>query len=252
MSKLSSFFKTHLPGVTATPSDVPFGAKVGSVVRFPLEPVLSAQESNGLVQPPSVEQEIIRRIGKVTLPGLGHLFRFFLNSDGTPVRCLQLYRDEFGQLVEAMYYSEVHSLIPTTDEEQELFTGASDQGLGDSSYNFPKDLLVDGPLYTKEDLFRVFLREDALTFSREGSSSAAFLKPYEAEETQLTDLNGECGLQRHLWFTPYVRALHNQQTETLLITTGLVSSVDGDESRRSIDTSFWAGVSVDQAHVFVD
>jgi hypothetical protein len=252
MNTLSEFFRKHLPAISDAPTDVPFGAKIGATLRFPIDDIIKTSESNGLVIPPDVENDTIQRIGRLRVDGVGDFYRFFVNKKDDNPQFIQLYKNNRGSLVEATYYSQIASFIPETSEEQDLFVGANGCGLGDISYDLSKSFVLENGPIENNSANRSFSYDDSINFYREGPSQADFLAPFEGVEIQSTDDSGEHGLKQRVWFSMYQRGLNNGQHENLLVATQLVESVDGDDSRRSITVAFYSGIPIDHHHIFVD
>jgi hypothetical protein len=244
-----ALFQKHTggPEPTATP-DVPLQARIGSVVKIQQTPFIRAEVDGSLVQAPTPQEDRIVAISRVKLGEAGDLYRFFLATEETApcVKFLQVYRTAQGHVSDMEYFSSLTSFVPETAEDQDLFTGRSGHGLGDREYQIWREQVVDA--LPDQVLAAAFANDQPLTFVRDSGGDAEFTKPYQVQETRVETANGEQGLNQEVFFVPYRRQV-GQTSEALLIATQVVSSADGDDSKRSITVWFYSGVPVEMDRV---
>src|SRR5476651_456579 len=194
---------------------LPLGARIGSLVRLQQAPLLRAGDRD--------EQE----------------------------KFLQVYQNAQGVVTDILFCTQLTRVIPETAEDQDAYMGASGAGLGDRSYTLNREQLAASGL-DEADLQLVFGACDGLDYWRDaGDPDIAFVPPYAGSETRIDDAAGQRGLRQESYFMPYVRQLHGGGKEYLLITTAILTSVNGDRSRRGIHVDFVIGIPLEQERLVI-
>ena len=232
---------------------LPLGARIGSVVTMQQSPFIRANGSGSLIGMPREGDTRVLAVSQIKLNMAGGLYRYYLATGDIDARekFLQVFRNERGEIAELMYCTQLARVIPESAEDQDAYTGVSGNGLGDKSYTLWREQLGDIGL-DDNDLDLVFGASDRIDFWRDaGDSEAEFIAPFKGTETRIDDVAGERGLKQELYFMPYVRELRGGGQEYLLITTEIISSVDGDTSRRGIHVDFVIGIPLEQERLVI-
>jgi hypothetical protein len=245
----------RLAGVEAprTDRDLPLGARIGSVVSMQQSPLLRAAGDGSLITLPDADDNRIVAVSQIKLKQSGGLYRYYLETgDGDDKeKFLQVYQNGAGQVAEVMYCTQLARVIPETVEDQEAYMGLAGSGLGDRSYTLWRAQLDDIGL-DEADLDLVFGNSDGVDYWRDaGDPEAEFVTPFSGTETRLDDASGHTGLRQEMYFMPYVRELRSGGNEYLLITTEIISSVNGDASKRGIHVDFVIGIPVEQERIVI-
>lgn len=149
-----------------------------------------------------------------------------------------------------MYCTRLARVIPETVEDQEAYMGLANAGLGDRSYTLWRAQLGDAGL-DDVDLDLVFGNGEGIDYRRDASDDEEdFVTPFSGTETRFDNPTGSLGLRQELYFMPYMRELRGGASQYLLITTEIVSSVNGDASNRGIHVDFVIGLPI-QRHCVV-
>jgi hypothetical protein len=233
-----------------TDSDLPLGARIGSVVGIQQSPLLRAVADGSLVALPDADDVRIVAVSQLRLKQAGGLYRYYLDTGDRDdkEKFLQVYQNASGEVSEILYCTQLARVIPETVEEQDAYTGQSGAGLGDRSYTLWREQLDDAAL----DLELVFGASDGLDYWRDaGDPQTPFVPPFTGTETRLDDAGGNTGLRQELYFMPYVRQLRGGGHEYLLITTEIIHSVNGDRSKRGIHVDFVIGIPVEQQRIVI-
>ncbi|MCU6434221.1 DUF2491 family protein [Undibacterium sp. Jales W-56] len=226
--------------------DLPLRARIGGVVQLQKSPFIRALSQGSLISMPEEKDSLIRAISRVRLEIAGSLYRYYLlTGDQDDKECfIQLYQNEAGDISEVMYYSRLTRLIPESSADQEAYSGSAGYGLGDRSYTLWREQL-SSLAWDEASLNSIFGDAGHLEFSRDaGDPLSDFVAPFQAQESRIDDAGGQHGLMQDLIFMPYSRALDGQR-ESLLISTEIVTSQDGDSSRRRIHVDFMIGIPVE-------
>ena len=188
---------------------LPFGARVGGLLKLQMSPIIRASASGSLISSPTVADSVIVAISSVKLNLSGKIHRLYLslgdNDDGQE-RFLQIFTNEQGKMVEALYCATLVRIIPESEEEQDSFTGESGAGLGELNYSLWKGQ-IEGLGINGLDLKTVFGDSDSVDYVRDvGNPSINFIPPLHGSEVRVDDANGEHGLEQEIYFMPYVRS----------------------------------------------
>ena len=150
-----------------------------------------------------------------------------------------------------MYCTRVARLIPETADDQDVYTGAAGAGLGERSYTIWRAQLADLG-YDAATLDLAFGHDDGIAYWRDaGDPASDFIAPYRGSATRIDDAGGQHGRRRDIYFMPYARELRGGGSEHLLITTAILTSVDGDASQRGIDVEFVVGIPLEQERIVI-
>jgi len=235
-----------------TDTNLPLGARIGSLVGIQQSPLLRAVGDGSLIALPAAKDTRIVAVSQLRLHQAGSLYRYYLDTGDhdDQEKFLQVYQNSSGQVVEIMYCTRLARVIPETAEDQDAYTGQSGAGLGDRSYTLWREQLGD---IAPDDLAQVFGDSDSLDYWRDaGDPQSAFVPPYTGTEVRLDDASGQTGLRQQLYFMPYVRQLRGGGgREYLLITTEIVQSVNGDAGKRGIHVDFVIGIPVEQERIVI-
>ncbi|MFZ6815076.1 DUF2491 family protein [Undibacterium sp. Rencai35W] len=226
--------------------NLPLRARIGGVVNLQKTPFIRAVSQGSLISMPEEKDALIRAISRVRLDIAGSLYRYYLlTGDQDDKECfIQLYQNDAGDISELMYYSRLTRLIPESSEDQEAYSGSAGYGLGDRSYTLWREQLT-GLAWDEASLDSIFGDAGHLDYSRDaGDPLSDFVAPFQAQESRIDDASGQHGLIQDLIFMPYSRALEGQR-ESLLISTEIVRSQDGDSNRRQIHVDFMIGIPVE-------
>lgn len=233
--------------------DLPLGARIGSLLTLQQTPLIRAGADGSLIVPPEAADCRILAVSQLCLNLAGSLFRYYLatgDQDGNE-KFLQLYLDPQGRLAEVMYCTQLARVIPESVADQQAYTGELGAGLGERSYSLWRAQLSDAG-WDPQALALVFGDGEELAYWRDGGDpQAAFVAPYTGTETRLDDADGRLGLRQELHFMPYARRLRGGGSESLLITTEIVHSVNGDASRRGIHVDFVIGIPLEQERIVI-
>jgi hypothetical protein len=230
---------------------LPLGARIGSLVSMQQTPLIRAAGDGSLIALPDDGPNRIVAVSQIKLKQAGGLYRLYLATGDLDARerFLQVYQNPQGQVTEIMYCTQLARVIPETAEDQDAYMGSSGSGLGDRSYTLWRSQLGDVGL-DEAGLDLVFGNADSVDYWRDaGDPQAEFVAPFSGTETRLDDAGGQHGLRQEMVFMPYVRQLRGGGKEYLLITTEIVSSVNGDASKRGIHVDFVIGIPVEQERI---
>jgi hypothetical protein len=244
-----------VPGAAAPPSDrnLPLGARIGSLVWLQQSPLLGALADGSLIALPDSGDNRIVAVSQVRLKQAGGLYRYYLDTgdaDGKE-KFLQVYQNAEGQVAEVMYCTQLTRVIPETVEDQEAYMGLANAGLGERSYILWRAQLDDVGL-DETDLDLVFGNGDGIDYWRDaGDDDEDFITPFSGTEIRIDNPSGSLGMRQELYFMPYVRELRSGGSEYLLITTEIVSRVNGDASKRGIHVDFVIGIPIQQESIVI-
>ena len=245
--------KRGLAGEERVDTGLPLGARIGSLLKMQLSPFIRANANGSLIEAPALADNRIVAISQIKLNLAGGLYRFYLanGDDDAKEQFLQVFRAEHDEAPEVMYCSQLARIIPETAEDQDAYTGAGDCGLGDATYTLWREQMTDIGLDDAQ-LKLVFGEADRIDYQRDaGQPDQAFVAPFKGSETRIDDQRGVRGLKQEMYFMPYVRALANGGREYLLITTEILTSVNGDTSKRGIHVDFVIGIPLESERVVV-
>lgn len=243
------------PGAAAprTDRDLPLGARIGSLVWLQQSPLLGALADGSLIALPETDDNCIVAVSHIRLKHTGGLYRYYLDTgdvDGNE-KFLQVYQNAEGAVAEVMYCARLTRVIPETVEDQEAYMGLGNAGLGDRSYTLWRAQLGDIGL-DDADLDLVFGNGDSIDYWRDaGSDDEDFITPFAGTEIRIDNPSGSRGLRQELYFMPYARELRSGGSEYLLITTEIVSRVNGDASKRGIHVDFVIGIPIQQESIVI-
>jgi hypothetical protein len=227
--------------------DLPLGARIGSLVRLRQSPLLGALADGSLIALPDADDNRIVAVSHIRLKQTGGLYRYYLATGdvGGEEKFLQVYQNADGQVAEVMYCTRLARVIPETVEDQEAYMGLANAGLGDRNYTLWRAQLDDAGL-DGADLDLVFGSGAGIDYWRDaGDDDEEFITPFSGTETRIDNPSGSLGLRQELYFMPYVRELGGGGSEYLLITTEIVSRVNGDGSKRGIHVDFVIGIPIE-------
>ncbi|WP_373989718.1 DUF2491 family protein [Duganella sp. BuS-21] len=233
-----------------TDTDLPLGARIGSVVGIQQSPLLRAVSNGSLIALPDADDTRIVAVSQIRLKQSGGLYRYYLETGDRDdkEKFLQVYQNASGEVSEVMYCSQLARVIPETAEDQDAYTGRAGAGLGDRSYTLWREQLADLGL----DLELAFGTRDGVDYWRDaGDPEVAYVPPFTGTETRLDDAMGNTGLRQEMYFMPYVRELRSGGHEYLLITTEIIHSVNGDHGKRGIHVDFVIGIPVEQQRIVI-
>jgi hypothetical protein len=236
------------PVQEAVSNTLPFKAKVGSFMGIQKLPFIRAQTCDSLVEAPGEGEDRIVAISQMPI-GEDRVVRYFLQTEETSdcPKFVQFFQTKAGEVQEAHYYAMLTTFVPTSTEEQALFTGRNGEGLGQLDYSLSKEQLSFLP---EEVKVRVFGEKEDLAYIRNVGGQETFVAPFEANETRVEDNEGNNGLHQLVYFTPYVRQLSDGTDEHLLICTNIVSDEDGF-AKRKIEVRCYVGMAMDIARIEV-
>jgi hypothetical protein len=231
---------------------LPLGARIGSLVQMQQSPIIRAQANGSLIAAPGAGDDRVLAVSQLKLEPSTQLYRFYLvkgDEDGKE-KFLQVFCRADGAIAEILYCTGLARVIPESLEDQQAYTGEAGYGLGDPGYTLWREQLAD--MLGEAELAAVFGDLDRIDFTRDaGAREAAFVAPFRGQEIRIDDAQGKHGLRQQLFYMPYVRQLAGGERETLLITTEIVDSVDGDAGRRAIHVDFVIGIPVEPERITV-
>jgi len=233
-----------------TDTNLPLGARIGSLVGIQQSPLLRAVGEGSLITLPDADDVRIVAVSQIRLKQSGGLYRYYLETGDRDdkEKFLQVYQNASGEVSEIMYCTQLARVIPQTAEDQDAYTGQSGAGLGDRSYTLWREQLSDLDL----DLALIFGANDGVDYWRDaGDPEVSYMPPFTGTEVRLDDASGSNGLRQDMYFMPYVRELRSGNQEYLLITTEIIHSVNGDTSKRGIHVDFVIGIPVEQQRIVI-
>lgn len=231
---------------------LPMGARIGSVVRIQMSPIIRAQANGSLIAMPDAADTRILAVSQIRLQPETELYRLYLDKgdDDAKEKFLQVFCGGDGKVAEVLYCTQLARVIPETADDQDAYTGVAGYGLGDAGYTLWREQLAD--MLGAADLAAVFGESDRVDYARDaGAPDAQFVSPFQGRETRIDDAAGMHGLRQELYFMPYVRDLADGSREYLLITTEIVESVDGDTNKRGIHVDFVIGIPMEQERIVI-
>lgn len=232
--------------------DLPMGAKIGSLLNIQLAPFLQASDAGSLITEPTDSDCIIKSIGHVKLDFPGNIYRYYLSTGDVgneDEKFLQVIINDQNEVIETMYCSRIVRYIPETEDEQNAFTGEWGVGLGQLTYTLWNDQLSDCGI-VESKITHALNGAEQLNFTRE-IGTGDFVRPFDGTEVRIDDAQGIHGVEEKIWFSPYARSLTNGSSEHLLITTSVVNSRDGDNSKRSIHVDFMVGIIIEKERISI-
>lgn len=240
--------------VTSTRADdaLPLGARIGSVVRMQLSPVIRAQAGGSLIVMPADADTRVLAVSQIKLAPAAALYRLYLvtGDEQADEKFLQVYSNDDGSVAEILYCTQLARVVPESAEDQDAYTGLAGHGLGDASYSLWREQLAD--MLDAATLAAAFGENERIDYARDaGSRELDFVKPFTGQEIRIDDVEGIKGLKQQMYYMPYVRELAGGGREYLLITTEIIDSVDGDSSRRGIHVDFVIGIPMEQERITV-
>ena len=233
-----------------TDTNLPLGARIGSLVGIQQSPLLRAVGEGSLITLPDADDVRIVAVSQIRLKQSGGLYRYYLETGDRDdkEKFLQVYQNASGEVSEIMYCTQLARVIPQTAEDQDAYTGQSGAGLGDRSYTLWREQLSDLDL----DLALIFGANDGVDYWRDtGDPEVSYMPPFTGTEVRLDDASGSSGLRQDMYFMPYARELRSGNQEYLLITTEIIHSVNGDTSKRGIHVDFVIGIPVEQQRIVI-
>ncbi|MDY7540726.1 DUF2491 family protein [Undibacterium sp. RTI2.1] len=231
---------------------LPLKAKIGSLVQLQISPFIRASGAGSLVSGPTEDDTVIRAIAHVKLDYPGDIYRYYLSvgDDGEESeKFIQVVQNDQGDIVELMYCSRLVRFIPETVEDQQAFTGENGEGLGQKTYTLWRDQLSEYG-FADTVLTPVFGDNEQLDYIRD-TGDGDYVPPFNGSEIRIDDAQGVHGQEQDIWFVPYVRSLSDGSQEFLLITTSVVKSHDGDNSKRSIFVDFMVGILIEKERITI-
>lgn len=240
----------ELPDAPVQDSNLPFGAKFGSLLSLPLASYVTL--TNSLIQLPDQAQITVESISRLHVSGIPHakILRLYTNKGSA----LEDRDQSFLQLLvvndevmQATYYKQLLRLIPATVEEQEPYLGRG-YGLGDIYYRLGRDLLIDSYL-TSAQFEKVLKGRENLEYFRDAPTGDDYLAPYRATETRLDDPHGYTGMEQEVRFMPYWREVDGGK-ELLTINFEKVKSINGIP-QQSVHVDFHLGLQLDHTLITV-
>lgn len=233
--------------------NLPLGGRVGGMLSLQMSPFISASVNGSLITEPKSSDELIVSISSVKLAMSGSLHRYYLcrgDSETEQERFLQIFTTASRDTAEVLYCTRIVRFSPETQEDQDAFTGASGAGLGELYYSLFKEQL--NSVVANSTLEGAFGIAERLDYFRDvGDSSISYVAPLQGVETRIDDKTGEHGLTQDVYFMPYTRDLADGSKEYLIVSTEIVNSQDGDESRRSIYVDLMIGIPMDIQRITV-
>jgi hypothetical protein len=239
-------------GTARADDGVPLGARIGSVVQMQQSPLIRAQADGSLIALPGAGDTRILALSQIRLEPKTELFRLYLATGDADAkeRFLQVFCADNGSVAEVLYCAQLARVIPETADDQDAYTGVAGYGLGDAGYTLWREQLAD--MLDEATLASVFGAADRLDYTRDaGNPGTQFVKPFEGREIRIDDERGVHGLKQQMYFMPYVRTLAGGGRETLLITTEIIESVDGDAGKRGIHVDFVIGIPMELERIVV-
>lgn len=236
---------------------LPLGARIGGIIQLQKTPFIHAISNGSFIEMPTDSQNIIKAISRVNLALSGSIYRYYLvvGDGGKKEIFLQVYSDTEGEVKDVIYCSQLTRIIPETEEDQNVFMGLSGYGLGDRSYCLWREQLAELG-YAEADLRAAFGSEESIEYWRDaGDPEQEFVQPFVGSETRLDDAQGMHGIKQEIYYMPYQREIkgreENGNVEYLFITTEIVQSQNGDNSKRQIHVDFMVGIPVDLERVTI-
>lgn len=225
---------------------LPFGAKIGGTLTIQSSPFLKAALAGSLIVAPAPGTSVIQSISRLKIDFPGAIYRYYLATGDSDAKeaFLQVVKNVAGEVIEAMYCTQVSRFIPETVEDQDNFMATNGRGLGEKVYSLYPDQLVEQG-FTEQQIQSFLQGAELIEYFREsGDPETNWVPPFQGEEVRIDDATGEHGLSQDIWFVPYARQLGDQR-EYLLITTEVLKSQDGDDSRRNIHVDFDVALPLD-------
>jgi len=243
---------TEGDGTARADDGLPLGARIGSLVQMQQSPIIRAQANGSLIATLDAGDDRVLAVSQLKLEPHTALYRFYLvkgDEDGKE-KFLQVFCRPDGAIAEILYCTGLARVIPESLEDQQAYTGEAGYGLGDPGYTLWREQLAD--MLSEADLAGVFGDLDRIDFTRDAlAHEAGFVAPFRGQEIRIDDAQGKHGLRQQLYTMPYVRQLAGGGRETLLITTEIVDSIDGDAGKRSIHVDFVIGIPVEPERITV-
>ena len=241
---------------TRADDNLPFGGRVGGLLKLQLTPFIRAEQNGSLIKQPQQTDAIIRAISHTKLDIKGDLYRYYLalgDDDNEDEIYLQIFKNPQGAITELMYCTRLTRFVPETAEQQDAYTGENGTGLGEKTYSLWKEQCADIGV-SASTCDAVFGNNQELVFRRDVGGDNDFVAPFEGTETRIDDAQGEHGLAQQIYFMPYVRTLADGATpEYLLISTEIIDSRNGEEADdvRAIYVNFMIGLTLEAERVVV-
>ncbi|MEJ2793017.1 DUF2491 family protein [Iodobacter sp. LRB] len=231
---------------------LPLGARIGSLITLQMSPFIRASTSGSVIEAPANLSMLIQAVSRVKINLSGHLYRLYIETgnDETPEKFIQVFQNQAGVVEEIMYCTRLTRVFPASAEDQEAFTGEAGYGLGCQSYALAREQFVELG-FSGSRIAEIFGGEEQLEYQRDaGSADAEFVPPFTGSEVRIDDAMGVQGLSQKIYFMPYVRQLASGP-EYLLISTEVVTSEDGDYSKRAIHVDFMIGLPLELERITV-
>lgn len=231
-------------------NNLPLGGRIGGCIELQKSPFILAQAQGSFVNFPN--DNVIKAISSVKIDESNlKIYRYYLQTgddDKSQETYLQLFVEN-NEVTDAVFCQALARFIPETAEEQMLYTGENNEGLGEQTYTLTREML-ESVGFSEEKLTACFGINDALDFYREINATQDFVKPIFAKEIRLDDAKGIQGLEQDVYFMPYARYLADEKTqEFLIISFEIVKSRDGDFSKRDIHVDFMTGLTLDKTRI---
>lgn len=227
---------------------LPFGARVGSAVKFNAGPFLRA--GGTLVGTPAPAAVVVA-ISRVRMNLEGQLYRFYLSKGDNAQDAetyVQVYADSSGKVQEMHYFERVLRMYPDTPEAVAAFTGQSKDGLGQMEFSLWRDQMKELG-YSEDMLQQSFGDSTELVYTRMAGGASEYMAPFEAQENRIDDSLGKQGLHQKLLFMPYARELSNT-SEQLVISTEILSDQNGT-SVQDVHVDFMIGLPLSSSDVLI-
>lgn len=237
--------------------NLPFKAKLGSLVSIKASPLIKAKMDDSIVPYISGESltnlpiTAISRIRLNFLTGL-KVFRFYLDkgdvSDSSE-SFIQVTCDLDLNPKEILLFFKVARLFPQSREEIDAYLGNDQSGLGARSFDLWSGELSDS---LKSATVSLFDKEELITYNRDIGDDEEFIPPMKGSEERIDSIDGSEGIKQSIVFMPYSRRLGQSSTfEQLLISTEILESVNGSSKNKSIHVDIMAGIPLEPTQVTI-
>lgn len=208
---------------------LPLGAKIGGRIVLQKTPFIRAISNGSFIEMPTDAQNSIKAISCVNLNISGSVYRYYLALADNSAKeiYVQVYVNQFGEIGDIIYCSQLVRIVPETEEEQQLFTGAAGNGLGDINYCLWREQLAELG-YGAADLRAAFGDADTIEYWRDaGDPEQEFIEPYKGSETRVDGGQWISETKEQIYYMPYWRQLKEAVAagpEYLFITTDVTKS----------------------------
>ncbi|MDR9836866.1 MULTISPECIES: hypothetical protein [Herbaspirillum] len=221
---------------------LPLGLRIGSLVSIKSGYYLAMDQRATFVRPLPAAAAV-KAISSLSLNMDLRVHRFWIETgdSGVAARFLQITSALDGTPKEAFLCSLIARYVPVSVEEQDIYTGANQIGLGEREFAVQRDS-IDQRFYSADEIEKAFGDSVDLVFRRDVGGSENFVAPFTGVEIRIDDSRGERGLEQSVWFMPYFRRFGGI-SEHLFITTANLTSRNG-RPEREVYVDFVAGLPV--------